>query len=484
MHNIRHILRGGRRAVGRAAVAITLGALPLALGACSGVTDTLLEADDPDLITPGNVNTPAGALSVRNGALDRFRDITGGEESTWLFGGLLADEWATSSTFVQNDETDLRAVQVENSSITGMYRDINRVRTAANQAIALLTEFYPDSTTATAEMYFARGFAEMQLAQDFCSAIPLSDASAGLELVGPSTTAEVFATAVASYDSALALVGAAPTGSALNIARAASIGKARALLGLGRDRYAEAAALVSGVPTTYAYNHTFALASGDNVLWEQPRSSRRYNVGNNLEGNARNIPVANALNFFSANDPRLPARYTVSKGDTTQSQDGATFSRTTELYQRSTPIAVVNGIDARLIEAEAALEAGSPDQMLAILNALRAEPPEFANFTTLNNNRLTAEQLPPLALPATREEQIDLLFREKAFWTFTRGQRLGDLRRLIRQYGRAPENVFPTGEHYRGGFYGDDVNLPVPQAEENNPNFGAAGRAQCKTNEA
>ena len=70
-----------------------------------------------------------------------------------------------------------------------------------------------------------------------------------------------------------------------------------------------------------------------------------------------------------------------------------------------------------------------------------------------------------------RDAAIDLLFREKAFWTFTRGQRLGDLRRLVRQYGRAPENVFPEGEHYRGGPYGDDVNLPVPQQEENNPNF-------------
>ncbi len=481
MHHIRHLLRGGRRMAGRTAVAVTLGALPLALGACSGVTDSLLEAEDPDLITPGNVNTPAGALSVRNGALDRFRDITGGDESTWLFGGLLADEWATSSTFVQNDETDQRNIQVENSSITGMYREINRVRTASNQAIALLKEFHADSATAIAEMYFARGFAEMQLAQDFCGAIPLSDASAGLELVGPSTTIEVFETAIASYDSALALVGTATSGSAQSIARAASIGKARALMGIGRDRFAEAAALVTAIPTSYSYNHTFALSSGDNILWSQPRSSRRYNVGNNLEGNARNITVANNLDFFSANDPRLPTRYMTSNQgkDTTQSQDGSTFSRTTELYQRSTPIAVVSGLDARLIEAEAALQAGNPGLMLEILNALRAAPPEIGQYTTQNNNRLAP--LPALALPATFDEQLDLLFREKAFWTFTRGQRLGDLRRLIRQYGRAPENVFPVGQHYRGGEYGDDVNLPVPQAEENNPNFD---RAQCQTNVA
>ena len=63
-----------------------------------------------------------------------------------------------------------------------------------------------------------------------------------------------------------------------------------------------------------------------------------------------------------------------------------------------------------------------------------------------------------------------MLFREKAFWTFSRGQRLGDLRRLIRDYGRNEANTFPRGQHYRGGPYGVDVNMPVPTDELNNPN--------------
>jgi len=31
--------------------------------------------------------------------------------------------------------------------------------------------------------------------------------------------------------------------------------------------------------------------------------------------------------------------------------------------------------------------------------------------------------------------------------------------------------VFPTGPYFKGGNYGVDVNIPVPQPEENNPNF-------------
>jgi hypothetical protein len=51
---------------------------------------------------------------------------------------------------------------------------------------------------------------------------------------------------------------------------------------------------------------------------------------------------------------------------------------------------------------------------------------------------------------------------------------VGDLRRMIKQYGRGAETVFPTGAYPTtkgGGQYGTDVNLPVPFEETNNPNF-------------
>jgi hypothetical protein len=76
-----------------------------------------------------------------------------------------------------------------------------------------------------------------------------------------------------------------------------------------------------------------------------------------------------------------------------------------------------------------------------------------------------------LPAPATKDEAVTLFFREKAFWTFSRGQRVGDLRRMIRQYGRTQDKVFPVGQHYKGGNYGTDVNFPVPDAERVNPQF-------------
>jgi hypothetical protein len=44
------------------------------------------------------------------------------------------------------------------------------------------------------------------------------------------------------------------------------------------------------------------------------------------------------------------------------------------------------------------------------------------------------------------------------------------MRRLIRQYGRSVDEVFPSGEYLKGGEYGEDVNLPLPVEEQNNPN--------------
>jgi hypothetical protein len=64
---------------------------------------------------------------------------------------------------------------------------------------------------------------------------------------------------------------------------------------------------------------------------------------------------------------------------------------------------------------------------------------------------------------------------------FLTSHRLGDLRRLVRDYGRDSEDVFPTGTYHKPGSYGADVNSPIPQAEDNNPNFD---RAACDVTQA
>jgi hypothetical protein len=452
---------------GRALVALALGA---ALAACDNPKDTLLEAVDPDIINPIDVQNADGATALYFGALKRLQDATAaggtnGQESTWLAGGLLADEWSTSSTFVENDEIDERAIQINNSTVTYEFRALARVRTSANQALAALKQFQPTAGARIATMYMARGLAELQLASDFCNGIPLSDASgADITYGKPLSVAEVFTVAAASLDSAIGAATATDTAS-VNVRNAARVLKARAQLGLGQ--IAEAAATVSSpaIPANFSWDTQFSLTTRDNGLWSQAASQLRYTVADSLEGNARNLLVKNAVPFFSARDPRVPASYRVSANnrDTTKAQDGKTFVRVTTLWNQTSSVAIASYLDAQLIVAEARLKAGDVTEWLSILNALRASPPKLSE--------VTPAALPALTDPGTADARVNLQFREMAFWQFSRGHRLGDLRRLVRQYNRTPETTFPVGEHYRGGQYGPDVNLPVPQDEQNNPNF-------------
>jgi starch-binding outer membrane protein, SusD/RagB family len=428
-------------------------------GACSEANERLLQVTDPDIINPADAQSPEGATAVANGVISTFASITGGGESTWMFGGLLADEWSTSSTFIQNDETDQRSVQEFNSSVTNMLRQLYRTRTRADQAIALLNEFTPTNRALIAEMYLSRGFAEMQLALDFCNGIPIGNGNATPPEDGtPRSNAEVFALAAASLDSAIAASSGTDDAS-VRVNRASRIARGRVALAQGE--FSAAAGFVSGIPSTFAYQHTFSLSTSTNTLWGQGLSARRYSVGDSVEGNNRSILVANAIPFASAGDPRLPV--VIRTSGAINGQDGQTYARTTTMWQQLTAVDVANGIDARMIEAEVELRAGRVAEWLAIHNALRAAPPVLGE--------IQPAAMAPLVDPGTETARVNLHFREKAFWTFSRGQRLGDMRRLIRQYGRTEATVFPQGVHYKGGNYGTDVNLPVVTAERNNTNF-------------
>jgi len=119
-----------------------------------------------------------------------------------------------------------------------------------------------------------------------------------------------------------------------------------------------------------------------------------------------------------------------------------------------------SGIEARLIEAEAALNAGDPSW-----------------FTTLNTLRATmiVPAMAPIAsMPVTTDAKVDLLYQERAFWLYLTGRRLGDLRRLMRNYGRGAETLFPTGPYsMRGGNYSTATAIPFVQSSEQryNPNL-------------
>ena len=425
----------------------------LALAAlAAGCRDTLLQVQHPDIINPGDLNSPDGAEGLRVGAIGRLAAMTAGDESSWLYGGLLVDEFKSGDTFIQRDQADSRAIDPSNSFVGVAYRDINRARVDAYQALQSLKAYKPTAVSSQGQMWFVKGFAELQAASDFCNGLSFADLSgANPVTAGQMSDSAAFVMAAASFDSAVAYAGGDPT-----VTSSAKIGKARALLGLGQTQ--QAAAAVAGIPTTFVYNMTYEAVKEDNFIWTLNNSARRYSVQDSVDASGT---VPNALPFVSAKDPRVPTAAT-----SKVSFDGVTPFQAQLIWPtRDASVAVVSGIDARLAEAEASLAAGTPN-WLVILNTLRAGPTP--------DGTLTISGMAPLVDPGTQPARVKLLFRERAFWTFGRGQRLGDLRRMIRQYQFTPAQVFPGegGVWFKtGAKYGTDYNIPVSGDELNNPNF-------------
>lgn len=439
------------------------------LAACN--SDKILKVTDPDIINPGAVSGPDAAEALRVGAFGRLSQETSGagannsNDSPILLGGLLADEWRSADTFNERDETDKRSIQLTNAVNSDSYRTVGRARLAAHQALVSLKQYSADQTGKMAQMYFILGFSENLAGETYCNGVVFSDASSGtLNYGSPVSDSAAFNLAIVHFDSALALATGKDSLSA-QARYAAQVGKGRALINL--KRFPEAAAAVAGVPTTFRFFITHSQATISNQIWSLNINGKRYTVGDNDGGNG--------LPFVSAKDPRLPTCSSTVNAATCKAL-GVTksvgFDSQTPLVAQliwtapESPVAIVTGIEARLIEAEAALQAGNTTTWLATLNTLRG-----SSVTSAGTGGVSG--LGPLADPGTQTGREDLMFRERAFWMFGTGHRLGDLRRLIRQYQRSPEKVFPTGTYNpgKGGNFGTDVNIPVPQSETNNSNF-------------
>lgn len=435
-----------------------------ALAACSDLREDLLEAEDPDIISPDAVKSAAGAEAQRVGALSRMRDIGpggGGSNGTvWTQAGLLVDEWKSSNTFSQHNETDERKVQDNNGVALAMIQALYRARTSSFEAINGLREYKPTPAANIGQMYLVLAFAEMTLAENFCNGTPLGDASTGEVKYGPPLSNQaVFQLALAHADSGLAL-SSATDAATVAIRHSLAIAKGRILLNLGQ--FSAVTAAVSAVPTNYRNNATFAVTSGDNALWSINTNQKRFTLGDSVDPAGR---IINAIPFASSQDPRLRNTGT----STGTSPAGRGFDNSTnfirqDVFGRSDPIPLFSGVDARLFEAEVLLRNDDFAGMMAILNALRG--------TAQSLGPINSPVMPALPVPTTKDAAIDLYFREKAFWTFSRGMRLPDLRRLIRQYGRTEANTFPRGTFFKTNQpYGTDINFPVFREELTNPAF-------------
>jgi hypothetical protein len=430
----------------------------------------ILTVSDPDVARPASLDDPSALPALRAGAIGAFGIAYNGQssdEEQVHLSASLGDEFINTETFPTRIEFDQRAQTIGNTSLVGTFVDINRARGLAQRAIAGIQKFAKNSTDSTGlpEVLALGGLSYVLFAENYCGAVPVSTVNddGTFDYGPPLTTNQQLDSAVAKFNAALAVSGSPLTPTFKQLAQ---VGKGRALLDKGD--FAGAAAAVAGVSTTFQYNyqHSETTTGQNNGTWALTTNVGRFGVADRKGGNG--LPFQSDGDMKNANfDPRVANALRPNNGGHgfDNGIPGGELQYVQQKYPaRSSPSTIADGVEARLIEAEAALQT-DPNAALTILNALRSNAAPFAlrGYAT--------SSLPPLTLQATKAAQVDQLFKERAYWLFLTSHRLGDMRRLIRQYGRTAATVFPTGPYFKGGTYGTDVNSPVPQREQNNPNY-------------
>lgn len=413
-------------------LAVVLGTQLLA---CASLTDV----NAPDVVQPASLENPSGADALWAGAMSRTTTVFA---QTLISSGEMTDE--LQSTLAAGSDADKR--RVNDPGIVGAYpyANMHAARITTLQALGVAERIGLQQKTHIGQLFSLLGYIELSFAEQLCSGIPLGAIVDGQDISGkPLTTAEMYTQAIADFDSAI--VYAADSARIGNLAR---VGRGRALLNLGQ--FATARAAVANVPTAYVYRTENSAAVQINAVFDAINSAKRTTVADR-EG-------LNGLNFRTAGDPRIPTQL-LGKGS-----DGVTdLYGFTPYNSLASPIVVASGVEARLIEAEVLLRAGSASDALVLLNTLRA----------------TVSGLAPLTLQSDDASRVDQLFRERAFWLFLTGHRQGDLRRMIRLYGRTQDAVFPTGAYPKGGaVYGAEVTFAPEVFQQNNPYYhGCLDRA-------
>ncbi|PRX56140.1 hypothetical protein CLV81_0132 [Flagellimonas meridianipacifica] len=409
--------------------------------------DSIVEVTDPDIVTPESLDNEAGLQTLRAGSLGDLAVAMSGSAAGHgattgliVMSGLMADEYDYSGTFPTRREADTRNLQDINFDMNRIYGNLHLARSGAETTIDLLANFGGDPEIES-EMQSIVGFSYILFAETFCGGISFSKAPAdGGDLIfgEPLSKQEMFTTAIDWFDQAM--TNASGNDKLANVAR---VGKARALLGLGQID--DAANEVATVPTEFVYNieHSDNSRRQENGIYIMTTVRRQFSIADGKGGNG--------LMYRSAMDLRVPW-----DGGTEFGQDDITlYYNQLKFNSSSAPVALASGIEARLIEAEAAANADDAGTVQDIHNGLRAT----MGLSDLDLTGISGDDL------------LLAHFAERAFWLFSTAHRQGDLRRLVDVHGMPASEVFPWGDYFKGGQYSANLKFPVPQSESNNPNY-------------
>ena len=396
----------------------------------------LLDVQTQTQITEEALQNPANAQLIVNGAVSDFECALG----AYVVGmGLLSDEFESAGGAALFFDWDRRTQEASSGTYAvgnclasqvslGTYRPISTARYTADNALTLLNGWtdaqVPDRKGLIATALAYGGYSRILLGEGFCSAA----IDQGPEL----TPAQVFALAEAKFTEAIA---AATAAGKPDLARMATVGRARARLNLGK--LAEAGQDAGGIPVAFVWNANYNAAAF--------RSQNQLtNMHFRTNGMIVSAPFRN-LTFGGVADPRLK----VADAGRPSADPTRRLWLTSKYPLQDSPIALATGVEAQLILAEAV----GGQTAVGIINALHTRVGLPATFASTD--------------PAVIKNQI---IDERSREFFADGHRSYDILRY-----NLPLNPAAGTVHPQGGNYGNQRCLPLPDIERNNnPNLGVS----------
>jgi hypothetical protein len=427
------------------ALASRLGVAVIPVAALAGC-DSLLEVQAPSRVLAENLNNPAAAKLLVDGARAAF----GCAFQAYVNGtALLTDEMEDTQLAAAAWDWDRRGwtgalgqAYAESGcsafQIFGVYSPLQTARFSADDAITRLTNFNDQEVSGRvallAQANMLAGYSRILLGEGFCSA--------AVDLGPEMQPAEFFAQAETRFTEAINQAGQA---SNTAIATAARIGRARARLNQARIRgqpinaakYAEAKADAQQVTdAAFVYNMPFS-------------SAAIYAQNNIVQRNRLSLLHGVAVQYRTLNDPRVKVTNSGLRG-----ADAVNTVWFADKYTSlNTPIPLARYAEAQLIVAEAELAAGNTGPAITVLNNLRGR---------------AGVGLPTYTGPTDPASVQAFLLDERRKELFLEGHHFWDINRFNLPLDPAAGTPYPG----KGGTYADLRCLPLPDIERiGNPNL-------------
>jgi len=410
----------------------------VALGLLSGCNtlDQLLDVELPGQIAANDAESPSKATALVEGAITVFNCALG-KHVHW--GGFLGDELTSGGgNFADIQARAFRSGSqwstAEDPNCASYYGAVAEARWLTDRTLTLL-QGWTDAEVAGRSTLIARaaayaGYSHLLLAEGFCTAA----IDNGPEI----QSADVFQRAEARFTEAITAATTASNNETLNLAR---VGRARARLGLGASRLADARTDAALVPAGYVKLALFpATLPGinDNYLYV------RTHLGRNMAVKAAyyNVQYAGRV------DPRINVLDT---GFETSTGPAKRLYVPVKYNSAASPIQIATWEEAQLIVAEAQIVAGNLPAAVAIINQLHTNA-GLAAFNSSDPNEVRQQ-----------------LIYERRAELFLEGQHIGDYRRLQLPFTPPPGTAYTD---VPGLTWGNFRCYPLPASERaSNPSI-------------